>query len=280
MIYREYKPSKQLIPFVECYWSAVADRPPFNENEYLIPDGTIELMFNFGDNYSQIIDNQYKAIKGSHVIGIRENALVISQTQRQDFFCIRFKPGGFFPFFKIPIYEFSNGFYQITELFDAELTTLEHKLFDAASNQERVDITEQFLLNAFPDYLEDYAFVQTCFAKLSENPACGIGELAHDFNTNYKTIERKFLDVIGLTPSKLLKIRKFNQAVHAMYSCNYKSLSEIAQVSGYHDQSHFIRHFKELARITPRQFLENQFIIVQVIQPAMAERLSKSYNFS
>lgn len=121
MIYQEYKPCPQLSAYVECYWSAKADQPPFNEQESLIPDGTIELMFNFGDNYSQIIDDQEKLIKGSHIIGIRKQSLFISQTSKQDFFSIRFKPGGFFPFFKIPVYKFANVFYQISELFDQEL---------------------------------------------------------------------------------------------------------------------------------------------------------------
>ena len=78
MIYREYKPNRHLAKFIECYWSANSDKPPFREREYLIPDRTIELMFNFGDPYSQILNDKTIEIKGSHIIGIRRESLVIS----------------------------------------------------------------------------------------------------------------------------------------------------------------------------------------------------------
>ena len=97
-------------------------------------------------------------------------------------------------------------------------------------------------------------------------------------NTNYKTIERKFNRVIGLPPSHFLKIRRFNKALHTIYACKYDTLTEVALDSGYYDQSHFIREFKQLTRYTPSEFLKEQFTIVEVIQPALAKRLSKSYN--
>lgn len=50
MIYREFTPHPLLAQYIECYWKADADRPPFRDTESLIPDGTIELMFNFGDD--------------------------------------------------------------------------------------------------------------------------------------------------------------------------------------------------------------------------------------
>lgn len=280
MIYREYKPGSQLSHYVECYWSAKAEQPPFNEQESLIPDGTIELMFNFGDNYSQLIGDQKKLVKGSHVIGIRKQSLFISQTNKQDFFSIRFKPGGFFSIFKIPVYSFANEFYQISELFDHELNTLEYRLYDADSNSQRVKIIEQFLLHKLSPQHDDIALVQFCAKKLLTDPSCTIESLAGQFNSNYKTIERKFNEVIGLLPSKLMTIKQFNRAIHSMYSCNYNTLAEIAYASGYYDQSHFIRQFKKFTSATPRQFLKQQLTIVKVIQPALAKRLSNSYNFS
>lgn len=99
---KEYKPHQLLAAYIECYWSALADTPPFRERESLIPDGTIELMFNSGDNYEQIKNSQSVTIKGSHIIGIRKQSLIILQTRKQNIFSVRFKPGGSCPFFQIP----------------------------------------------------------------------------------------------------------------------------------------------------------------------------------
>lgn len=280
MVYREYKPHPKLAQFIECYWSAKADQPPFRERESLIPDGTIELMFNFGDNYSQITKGSRKSVKGSHIIGIRKHSLFISQTKQQDFFSIRFKLGGTYPFFKIPTHLFANAFYGLDVLPDKEYKEIEQRLQEAESDEKRVTIAERYLLRRLNKNISDYAFVNACLTRLLQRSPLKVHDLVNEFNTTYKTIERKFKDVTGLTPMELLKIKRFNKAIHSMYSCEYDSLSAVAGDCGYYDQSHFIREFKQLTHYSPRQFLKEQFTIVQVIQPALAERLSKSYNFS
>lgn len=278
MEYREYQPHHLLKSYVECYWSALADKPPFREQESLIPDGTIELMFNFGDDYAQFVNNKKVTVKGSHIIGIRKHSLFISQTNRQNFFSVRFKPGGSYPFFRIPAYLFSNGFVTVDELLEKEYAILEEQLADTTDNNARVQIMDHFLLKKLDTLPDAFLFVAKCSKALLQQPTTSINDLARRFNTNYKTMERRFNTVLGLTPSELLKIKRFNDAVLAMYSCRHDSLTGIAYECGYYDQSHFIREFKQLTHFTPREFLQEQFTIVQVIQPALAERLSKLYN--
>ncbi len=279
MEYKEYKCSELLSPFVECYWSAHADKPPFREQESLIPDGTIELMFNFGDNYSQIKDGRKRVVKGSHIIGIRRESLRISQTNNQNLFSIRFKLGGIYPFLRIPVHSFANDFFELDMLMGNEYKEVEEKLFEAPTDQDRVDIADRYLLKKiYRKIPEDYAFVDKSLTMMVQNPTLDLKKLAEDVNSNYKTLEQKFETVVGLTPSGVLKIWRFNSSILSMYSCKFNSLTEVSYDCGYFDQSHFIREFRQLTNLTPREFLKEQFTIVQVIQPALALRLSKSYN--
>jgi len=278
MIYREYKPSQALAKYIECYWSAYAERPPFRKQESLIPDGTIELMFNFGDPYSQIAKGEVCPVNGSHVIGIRKKTLLISQTRKQDFFAVRFRLNGIYPVFKLPAHLFANGFYNIRDLFPKNLFELEERLYEEPDNQKRVVIVEKYLLKKLDDSDADYGFVSHCTKMLLSGTSASIQDLARYHHTNYKRIERKFLQVSGLTPSEMMKIVRFNKALTMMYSGKYDSFTEIAHACDYTDQSHFIRHFKDLTGFTPKEFISNQFTIVQVIQPALVDRLSKLYN--
>ncbi len=278
MEYKEYKPHPLLASFVECYWSAYSQKPPFREKESLIPDGSIELMFNFGDNYAELQHGQKKIVKGSHVIGIRKQSLHISQTNKQHFFSIRFKLGGTYPFFNIPTNLFAGAFFEVDTLLGRDYLLLEEQLWESPTNEKRVEIAELFLLKRLHSHAKDYDFVSRCSGMLLANNHPSVQALAKDAGTNYKALERKFKKVLGLTPAELIKIKRFNKAVLSMYACRHSSLTGIAYESGYYDQSHFIREFKQLAHYTPREFLKEQFTIVQVIQPALADRMSKSYN--
>lgn len=277
MVYREYTPHSLLSDYVECYWSAYSSKPPFREKESLIPDGTIELMFNFGDNYFHILEDEPAEIKGSHVIGIRKAALSISQPGKQNFFCIRFRLGGIYPFFKLPGHLFAANIHTVQDLFGHQLRDLEEKLYHTTDNQTRVQITDQFLLQRLSFNDENYLFTRKCIPYLLRGHS--IAQVAADLNTNYKKIERKFNQVLGVSPTELVKINRFNNALLTIYSCKLKSLTAVAYACGYYDQSHFIREFKQLTGFSPKAFLRQQFTIVQVIQPALADRLSNSYNF-
>ncbi|GAA4313250.1 AraC family transcriptional regulator [Compostibacter hankyongensis] len=277
MIYREFTPHPCLRPFIECYWKASADSPPFRKEESLIPDGTIELMFNFGDDYDQVREGMRAPVKGSHIIGIRKKTLQISQTRRQEVFSVRFRPGGTYPFFRIPVHLFANAFWNITELLGKAYYELEEQLFGARDDAERIHIIDSFLLSRM-ETGDDYRFVSSCSRWILEHSGASIADTCRTFGTHYKNLERKFSQVIGLTPTELLKIRRFNSAILAMYSKPEASLTDIAYSCGFYDQSHFIREFKQLSGYTPKAFLKAGFTIVRVIQPALADRVSKSYN--
>jgi methylphosphotriester-DNA--protein-cysteine methyltransferase len=47
MFYQEYQPCAALADFVKCFWIMEATHNPFQGKESLIPDGCIELIFNY-----------------------------------------------------------------------------------------------------------------------------------------------------------------------------------------------------------------------------------------
>lgn len=279
MVYREYSPDPLLKPYVECYWSALADRPPFQKKEALIPDGTIELMFNFGDNYHQIdAKDEKKAVKGSHVIGIRKSALFIAQSSNQHFFCVRFKPGGTQPFFHVPAHEFAQDITQISDLLPCAYQELEDQLYHAKNIEACIQLTNLFLLKQ-GSFHKKGMVLNNGFIRLANETQQSVAEAAGALNVNYKALERSFKEGVGLTPKEYLSIRRFTKSVQLLYSAKYSSLTHVALEAGYYDQAHFIRSFKKLSGQTPSQFLKSRFKIVEVIQPALADRLSKTYNF-
>ncbi len=227
MIYTEHKPHVLLAPYIECYWQADADRPPFREVESLIPDGTIELMFNFGDDYHQVTGSSKERVKGSHVIGIRRKALRISQSSNQHIFSVRFRPGGTYPFFGIPMHLFANGFWDMHHLLGNVYTELEERLYDADAST-RIRLMDDFFLCKIRNSDTANTLAAACAGWMADYPAVPIADVCRLFNTHYKALERSFKAVIGLSPSELAKIRRFNRVILEMYSVRSRSLTEAA----------------------------------------------------
>lgn len=266
MKYIEYKPHPALSEYVECFWSTdVTSAISPRDMESFIPDGNIELVFNFGDPHTEVKNGKKECVKDSHISGIQSKSSHVVLPGRLKHFCVRFKPGGSFPFLGIPTHLFANSNYPLDILLGKEYLLLEEQIFEAPNDTDRIKILENFLLNKLSgtDFVSDYRFVKSCINSLllPENPL-KINDLGKLYSTNYKTIERKFKKIIGLSPSELLKIKQINNAVRHMYHSANTSLTEVAYASGYYDQSHFIREFKQITNLTPREFRKKQFALV------------------
>jgi AraC-like DNA-binding protein len=64
---------------------------------------------------------------------------------------------------------------------------------------------------------------------------------------------REFKQSAGVTPHYYLMRRRVERAKELLASTDL-SLSEIAFATGFSDQSHFTRHFRQMIGMTPGQF--------------------------
>ena len=69
-----------------------------------------------------------------------------------------------------------------------------------------------------------------------------------------KQFERVFFASVGMRPKEYSEIARFQRALWLMQRRGFNS-SEIAYMCGYADQSHFIRHCRRYAGITPAQLI-------------------------
>ncbi|MEL7159413.1 MAG: helix-turn-helix domain-containing protein [Bacteroidota bacterium] len=115
---------------------------------------------------------------------------------------------------------------------------------------EIMEVIDQAMKNR-----EDAQFMRKACQRLSV-PGRNFGEvkteLLREFGLSAKTMENRFKRNLGLTPKQFCLKRNLRQAVEAMlYQSPATTLTEIALDSGFYDQSHFIRSFRELFRSAP-----------------------------
>lgn len=129
---------------MECFWTLESDAPPKNP-ERILPDGCVELILNFGAEFSEHCEDQCPLQPRNFLVGQMTRPIVISPTGAVQLIGIRFHPGGTSPFFGVPLHEITD---QVVELGSLS-STLERELLRATSRAEwlaeRIAAVEKFL---------------------------------------------------------------------------------------------------------------------------------------
>ncbi|MDR3209534.1 MAG: helix-turn-helix domain-containing protein [Oscillospiraceae bacterium] len=87
-----------------------------------------------------------------------------------------------------------------------------------------------------------------------------IADLAEETGYSARYIGRVFSDNLGLAPKSFAKFIRFQSTIGSLNAAGAdgaeaRSLTELAAARGYYDQSHFIREFRDLAAVTPGEYV-------------------------
>ncbi|MEX2565511.1 MAG: AraC family transcriptional regulator [Cyclobacteriaceae bacterium] len=80
-----------------------------------------------------------------------------------------------------------------------------------------------------------------------------IKKLAEMLQICTRSLERRFLEILGIPPKSYSKIIQFNYAFRLLAQ-NNKKIGDIALEAGYYDQPHFVRQFRKASGICPTHF--------------------------
>lgn len=83
-----------------------------------------------------------------------------------------------------------------------------------------------------------------------------IKELSESTGYSSRHLNNLFKRHLNVSPKKFVQIVRFNHGLQLMRETGeFKNLTHIANQLGYHDQSHFIKDFKNLCGKTPRELV-------------------------
>ncbi len=258
MNYQTYQPHPDLAAIVKFYWTLEVPFDPNNEKQKIIPDGCIEMTFNFKDNIKRYVsETDFIFNPNAVVMGQRTKSYYIEPTGDVDSFAICFYPHGFANFVSSPLEDLVDIEVPIEELFENG-EELKKNIIEAESTEERIKITEHFLLDKLNENSTIEHVVKTTVETLvSTNGSTSINAILKDSPSKRRHLERNFRKQIGISPKQLSKVIRLQTALKMMLD-NQENLTNIAYESDYFDQAHFIKDFKEFTGITPKDFLGNE----------------------
>ena len=268
MNYQIFKPHKDLESIVKFYWTLEVPFDPKNKKQKIVPDGCIEMTFNFGDKIKKYTSqNNFILQPNTMVMGQRTKSYYILPTGNVDTFAICFYPIGFGNFVKTTLDNLVDKEIPIAELFgESEANELEQHMIQAIDTQQRIKIIETFLLeklklnNTINDIVKS-----TVDALLKTNGTAPINVILKDDISKRRQLERSFKKQIGISPKQLAKAIRLQTAMQLLLNKESQTLTDIAYESEYFDQSHFIKDFKDLIGVTPKDFFNNENMVLSAL---------------
>ncbi|MFM9946648.1 MAG: DUF6597 domain-containing transcriptional factor [Saprospiraceae bacterium] len=268
MNYKTYKPHKDLESIVKFYWTLEVPFDPKNQKQKIVPDGCIEMTFNFGDKIKRYTsETDFFLHPNAMVMGQRTKSYFILPAGNVDTFAICFYPIGFINFVNTPLEDLVDKETPISELFgQAEAYELEQQMTQAIDAQQRIDIIETFFLKKLNEKTTISNIVKsTVDALLKTNGTTPINVLLKNEISKRRQLERHFKKQIGISPKQLGKAIRLQTTLNLLLNKKSEKLTDIAYESDYFDQNHFIKDFKDLVGITPKEFLDNEHMALSAL---------------
>jgi AraC-like DNA-binding protein len=239
-------PRPALLPYVRHIRVLAAQREP---SPYLrLPDGELELIVRCGDG-----DAALHAV-GTRLTPLRKNGYEVEQA-----LVVRFRAGGAYPFFGVPLSELTERVVAMDRLWGVGSATLALALRRATTSQARVTAVEEALATRLAGrHLFEPGSVATVrrAIRLIQTPSSlsSVESLAAQLGKSSRQLRRAFDAVTGLGPKQFLRVARFQRALRSARRGD-PNWALIAAQTGYYDQAHLIAEFHALAGATPSGLL-------------------------
>jgi AraC-like DNA-binding protein len=255
MEYREITPGPAVGQFIKCYW-VLEDSSPSLQTQKIVPDGRAELIINLREPFQQEVNGKWNSQPEVFLVGQITRPFLIRPPGPVHTIGVRFRPDGASRLFGFPLYELTDTAVSLADISQNLFRGLD-RLREASSLTEQLTILEQVLLATIgenPDRLISKAtrdFEQA-------NGLVGVGEMAKSLGVSFRHFERRFRNVVGISPKLFCRLQRF-QKVFRDFEASNANWVDAAIACGYYDQAHLIRDFRQFSGTTPTALLTEEF---------------------
>ncbi len=208
----------------------------------VLPDTCVELFLNYTNSPIAVID---RALHKRSIVSFRLSRPVDVQMRKgSGCLAVCFYPGMAYPFIPVPTHLFRDTTVNFCDIWNGPISELEDKLACIPNDEGRSSAVQDFLLGHLELKKQDRQ-VAYCLnkAKLTRG-TINVHKLAEETGLSQRQLSRRFHQSVGLSPKEYLGVCRFNSSLQYLVEYPRISLTEIAHLSGYYDQAHFIRDYK------------------------------------
>ena len=235
--YRELHPSKELAPYVRCFWTSWNEDSPVP----IIPDLCADIIIATDGTEKEFF-----------FCGVSDKtfASVHSQGQRRRLFGIRFYAWQASAFSDEPLFKTANGFFELRAHFLTIEKSLRSKFSPGMDLEEFKQIAEETLLKLLvrpaskrpeQNSLVMDAITQMIRTRGSQN----LSSLLKDIHESEPQLERFFAQSLSLSPKKVSSLIRYQSLWQSVCFSKIFDIQDAVADFGYFDQAHLLNDFKK-----------------------------------
>lgn len=239
--YVEMLPDGRLQPYIYCYWQLKTSAPlqePFTYR--VVADGCIDIFFEMDQPQASFVMGfckQYTAFELGHAF---------------NYIGIRFLPTMFPQLFKIDASLLSNKSQNLDSVIPATARFIGERFTPELSSDTVRQLLDGYFLHHISRMTFDtdprlYGAIATIMRK------CGVLNVEKDIDSGIspRQLRRLFAYYIGDSAKTFSKVVRFQNILRAKPSTQSLRENKLFYDTGYYDQAHFIKEFKNFYGVTP-----------------------------
>lgn len=247
-----FTPGETLKPFIRQYVFVETTEDLVNR---ILPDTSLVMAFRYSGNINDITRIHADQLPSALITGLKKSPRLINYTSGTGNMLVLFKAAGAAAFFKHPLHELFEASVPLDNFIAPDqLASIEEQLAEAASNQQRAIVIEQFLIKHIENHKQDQLIISALQKIRLSKGMIKIKELADAHYLSQDAFEKRFRRVVGTSPKQFSTIIKIKSIVDNKRQ--NASLTQMALEAGYFDQPHFNKEFKLFTGLSPTDFFK------------------------
>lgn len=251
--YQETRPAL-LASAVETIWEI--EGHVTNPLSRIFPNGRVDFLLNLGPRQRVVDGVGLSSFDASCLSGVQTGPLLVESGRETHLFGIRVRAEASGRVFGVPMDSLAGRLAELPSVIGRPGASFVSRLRAARSFAARAFIAcgwiEDALRRSRLSRPSQVAWVASAIE--SSGGAASIARLRETAGLSAKRLAADFRAQVGVTPKFLARLVRFQRAI-GLLQAPFASLSDVALAAGYYDQAHLGLDFRELAGLSPREFV-------------------------
>ncbi|MTI39208.1 AraC family transcriptional regulator [Fulvivirga lutimaris] len=252
MYYDQIVPDAPLSRIIKSIWWIDSEGDAAIETQKIVPDGYPEFIIHLGDTFEINISGRWETQAKFLLAGQIRKHFHLRNTGVAKMLGIKFQPATVNRLFGLDMSELMDDVIAVDQTLGAlyELATELSGCSDFSACKSHI---EEWFDNRVIQPSELNPVDKAVQELIATNGNVRLNQLYEELGVSERTLERQFKKVIGLSPKFYSRIIRFTYIFDQIKQGKEPWL-DITYDSGYYDQAHFIKNFKEFTGESPSAY--------------------------